>query len=137
MLARPIWDLLSRGGKHWRPIFGILLLQALGVEPAPYETMLAVIPELGHNAAVVIDDIEDASQTRRGEETIHLRYGLPTAINAANTLYFLPLLSISDHPHLTAGQRDAIYRLIIEMFVQAHFGQAQDLYWSKLEPDRR
>jgi geranylgeranyl pyrophosphate synthase len=128
---------MSRGGKRWRPIFGILLLQALGVEPGPFETMLSVIPELGHNAAVVIDDIEDASETRRGDATIHLKYGLATAINAANTLYFLPLLSVSNHPRLTAEQRDAIYRLFIEMFVQAHFGQAQDLYWSKLDPARR
>jgi len=137
MLSEPMWDLMARGGKHWRPIFGIMLLQALGVEPGPFETMLSVIPELGHNAAVVIDDIEDGSQTRRGEETVHIRYGLETAINAANTLYFLPLLSISNHPHLTAEQRDATYRLIVEMFVQAHFGQAQDLYWSKLDPAAR
>lgn len=137
MLSRPVWDLLSRGGKHWRPIFGILLLQALGVEPSPFEAALSVIPELEHNAAVIIDDIEDASETRRGGEAIHLKYGLPAAINAANTLYFLPLLLISNHPHLTTGQREAIYRIFVDMFVQAHFGQAQDLYWSKLDPDRR
>lgn len=137
MLSQPVWDLLGRGGKHWRPIFGILLLQALGVEPGPFETALSVIPELEHNASVIIDDIEDASQTRRGDLSIHLKYGLPTAINAANTLYFLPLLSISDHPHLSTIQREAIYRAFMEMFVQAHFGQAQDLYWSKLGPARR
>jgi geranylgeranyl pyrophosphate synthase/predicted secreted hydrolase len=137
MLSVPIWDLLSRGGKHWRPIFGILMLQALGVDPEPYARMVSVIPELVHNASVTIDDIEDASDTRRGEETLHLRYGLPTAINMANTLYFLPLLSLSNHPHLTVGQREAIYRIIVEMFVQAHFGQAQDLYWSQLDPASR
>ena len=137
MLSVPIWDLLSRGGKHWRPIFGILMLQALGVDPEPYARMVSVIPELVHNASVTIDDIEDASETRRGEETLHLRYGLPTAVNMANTLYFLPLLSLSNHSHLTVGQREAIYRTIIEMFVQAHFGQAQDLYWSKLDQAAR
>jgi len=137
MLAAPIWDLLSRGGKHWRPIFGYLLLQALGVDPKPFDTMLSVIPELIHNASVVIDDIEDVSQTRRGDATVHLKYGLPTAINMANTLYFLPLLSISNHPHLGTEKREAIYRIIIEMFVQAHFGQAQDLYWSKLARSER
>lgn len=137
MLSKPVWDLLARGGKHWRPIFGILLLEALGIEAGPFETALSVIPELEHNASVIIDDIEDASQTRRGDQTIHLKYGLPTAINAANTLYFLPLLSISGHEHLCTEQREAIYRAFMEMFVQAHFGQAQDLYWSKLDPARR
>lgn len=137
MLSKPAWDLLARGGKHWRPIFGILLLEALGIEAGPFETALSVIPELEHNASIIIDDIEDASQTRRGDQTIHLKYGLPTAINAANTLYFLPLLSISGHKHLCTDQREAIYRAFMEMFVQAHFGQAQDLYWSKLDPARR
>ena len=135
MFSRPVWDLLSRGGKHWRPIFGYLLLDALGTDVGPYETMLSTIPELVHNGSVIIDDIEDSSRLRRGEETVHLRYGLPAAINAGNTLYFLPLLSIAQHPDLDLDQRDAIYRSINQMFVQAHFGQAQDLYWSNLDPD--
>ena len=131
MLSKPIWDLLKRGGKHWRPIYGFLLLDVLGVDAEPFETLISVIPELVHNGSVIIDDIEDESQTRRGHQTVHLRYGLPTAINAGNMLYFLPLLSISKHPCLTAEQRDDIYRVIMEMFVQAHIGQAQDLYWSR------
>jgi len=137
MFSQPVWDLLSRGGKHWRPIFGYLLLDALGTDVGPYETMISTITELVHNGSVIIDDIEDTSLKRRGEETIHLRYGLPAAINAGNTLYFLPLLSIAQQGDLDLEQRDAIYRSINQMFVQAHFGQAQDLYWSKLDPARR
>ncbi len=134
MLAQPVWDLLSRGGKHWRPIFGLLLLDALGVDIRPFEVMFSAIPELIHNGSVIIDDIEDSSLTRRGEETFHLKYGLPTAINAGNTLYFLPLTLIAKHPHLSTKQRDACYQAVVTMFVQAHFGQAQDLHWSKLDP---
>ncbi|MCB1496211.1 MAG: polyprenyl synthetase family protein [Bauldia sp.] len=130
MLATPAWDLFDRGGKHWRPVYGLMLLDALGVELAPYETLVSVISEFIHNGSVIIDDIEDNSATRRGAPTIHRRYGLPTAINAGNQLYFLPLLTLSDHPALVPEQRDAIYRAITTMFVQAHMGQAQDLYWS-------
>jgi geranylgeranyl pyrophosphate synthase/predicted secreted hydrolase len=137
MLATPVWDLLERGGKHWRPVFGLLLLEALGADVRPYEEMMSVIPELVHNGSVVVDDIEDASLKRRGEATLHLRYGMPTALNAANTLYFLPLLTIGACPELSTAQRDAIYRILIEMYVQAHFGQAQDLYLSKLDGGRR
>lgn len=137
MLARPAWDLMARSGKHWRPVLGLLLLEAFGIDPTPFETGLSVIPELVHTGSIIIDDIEDASELRRGEPTIHRKYGLPTAINAANTLYFLPLLSLADHPNLSIRQRDAIYGAFMEMFVQAHFGQAQDLYWSKLTPQER
>lgn len=131
MLSEPTWDLMNRGGKHWRPIYGFLLLDAFGVKAEPYETLISVVPELIHNGSVIVDDIEDASETRRGDETIHRRYGIPTAINAGNLLYFLPLLSLSEHPHLCAQQRADIYRVIIQMFVQAHMGQGQDLFWSK------
>lgn len=131
MLATPVWDLIGRGGKHWRPVYGLILLDALGIDVAPYETLISVIPEFVHNGSVIVDDIEDGSETRRGEATIHRRYGLPTAINAGNQLYFLPLLALSEHPGLTPAQRDEIYRVIVTMFVQAHLGQAQDLHWSR------
>ncbi|MCC2113669.1 MAG: polyprenyl synthetase family protein [Hyphomicrobiales bacterium] len=137
MLSEPVWDLLYRGGKRWRPIFGLLLVGALGKEVAPFELLFSVIPELVHNGSVIIDNIEDASDTRRGQETLHRRYGLPTAINAGNTLYFLPLLSIAETIDLSVRQRDAIYRHFITMFIQAHFGQAQDLYWAKIGPEEK
>lgn len=135
MLSEPVWDLLSRGGKHWRPMFSLLLLEALGIDPSPYELMLSTISELIHNGSVIIDDIEDSSPMRRGGKTLHLRYGLPTAINAGNTLYFLPLLTVAQNADLTIEQKYAIYQLTIDMMVQAHFGQAQDLDWGQHPPD--
>ena len=111
------------GQQHWRPIYGLLLLDALGVDVEPYETLISVVAEFVHNGSVIIDDIKDDSRTRRGEPTIHLRYGLPTAINAGNQLYFLPLLALSGHPALTPEQRnEESYRVVIRMFVQAHIG---------------
>ncbi len=136
IFSEPVWDLLDRGAKHWRPIFGLLLLDALGENVEPYETLLSVMPEFIHNGSVIIDDIEDRSQTRRGDETLQLRYGLPTAINAGNMLYFLPILTLADHPHLSVAQREEIYGLLIRTYVQAHIGQGQDIYWSRTGQDR-
>jgi geranylgeranyl pyrophosphate synthase/predicted secreted hydrolase len=135
-LSKPVWDLLNRGGKHWRPIFGFLLLDVLGVDAAPYETLFSVMPEFIHNGSVIVDDIEDRSETRRGEETLHLRYGLATALNAENMLYFLPILALAEQPELSASQRDEIYRLLVRTFVQAHLGQGQDLCWSRTDQSR-
>ncbi len=136
MFAGPVWDLLDRGGKRWRPIFGLLLLDALGAPVEDYELMLSAIPELIHNGSVIVDDFEDSSLTRRGDETLHRRYGAPTAINAGNVLYFLPLLTIGENKHLSCAQSEEIHRLVTRTLVQAHFGQGQDLYWSKLDPQR-
>ncbi|HEV8130971.1 MAG TPA: polyprenyl synthetase family protein [Acidobacteriota bacterium] len=131
MLSQPVWDLLARRSKHWRPVLGVLMLEALGTPSAPYELLAILGAELIHTGALIIDDIEDSSQIRRGEECIHLRYGLSVAINAANTLYFLPLLHIMTHPHLSEKQRLRIAEILVTSYVRAHFGQALDIYWSR------
>lgn len=131
MLSEPIWDLISREGKSWRPVFALLLLHALGTDPAPYEALVDILSELFHTGSLIIDDIEDASHVRRGKESIHLRYGQDVAINAANTIYFLPNLLIFRHPHLTKEQKLEINEINMRQIVRAHYGQSLDLYWSR------
>jgi geranylgeranyl pyrophosphate synthase/predicted secreted hydrolase len=131
MLSRPVWDLVRRGGKRWRPAFSLLLLDALGRDTAPFEAMICALAELCHTGSLIIDDIEDSSLLRRGEPCIHIRYGLDTAINAANSLYFLPSLLIFDHPLLSPRQRLQIHEVMTRQYVRAHFGQAMDLFWSR------
>ena len=131
MLSEPIWDMIDRGGKRWRPVFGYLLLKGLGVSHLPYEQLLATIIELSHLGSLMIDDIEDQSPIRRGREAAYLKYGLDLTINTGNTLYFLPLLLLEDHPALTPAQREAIYGVMVRNFVRVHFGQGMDIYWSK------
>jgi geranylgeranyl diphosphate synthase type 3/geranylgeranyl diphosphate synthase type I len=137
MIATPLWDLLDRGGKRWRPIFGFLLLEALGIRREPYESLISCMAELAHGGSLVIDDIEDNATVRRGAEAIHLRYGLDVAINAGNTAYFLPMTLLRDYPHLSDAQRLELYRILSRVYVRAHLGQGQDIYWSKsLTPDQ-
>ncbi len=137
MVTRPLWDLIDRGGKHWRPIFGILLLDAMGVPPAPYERLVTITTELLHDAALIIDDIQDNALTRRGAECIHRRYGTDVAIHAGNTAYFMPLMMLREYPGLTDAQRLDLYKALSRLFVGAHFGQGQDIFWSKtMTPER-
>lgn len=131
MLSRPVWDLIRRRGKRWRAAFGVLLLEVLGRDPAPYEALVSVLAELIHTGLLIVDDVEDGSLLRRGDECIHLRYGQDVAINAANAIYFLPITMIASHPSLSDAQKLEAYRIISEQFVRGHFGQALDLYWSR------
>ncbi len=136
-LAEPVWDLISRKGKHWRPICAMLLLESTGVSSAPYEQLIAAVTELNHSGSLIIDDIEDDSTIRRGDDCIHLRYGIDTAINAGNTLYFLPYLLLKDHPGFTDRQRLQSYELMVQMLTRVHCGQGLDISWSKqLSPAR-
>lgn len=113
------------------------MLDALGVPREPYELLFSFMAELPHGGSLVIDDIEDNARVRRGQECIHLRYGLDVAINAGNTAYFLPLTLLRDYPHLSDAQRLELYRILSQVYVRAHLGQGQDIYWSRsLTPDR-
>lgn len=130
MISKPAWDMLDRGGKHWRPTFALLLMQAFGVDFAPYEDLLTTLPELVHNGALMVDDVEDQSLLRRGAPSTYKKFGADTAINAGNSLYFLPMMLVVDHPALSAAKRERFFSILTRTFVQAHFGQAQDLFWT-------
>jgi geranylgeranyl pyrophosphate synthase len=130
-VSRPVWDLIDRGGKHWRPMFGLLLLETLGVPSGPYEELISNVIELNHDGSLIIDDIEDQSTIRRGAECIHRRYGIDVAINAGNTLYFLPYLLLNKGYGLSDQQLVELYRIIVRFQVRAHFGQGQDIQWQR------
>ncbi|MDD1681761.1 MAG: polyprenyl synthetase family protein [Methanoregula sp.] len=130
-IIRPCRDLISREKKYWRPVFALLLLETLGIQSEKYQQLLSVIPELTHTGTLIIDDIEDNAEMRRGDLCIHRKYGTDIAINAANTLYFLPSVLYDTHPDLTQQQRLAFYRVNLDSFVRGHFGQAQDIWWTK------
>ena len=137
MIARPVWDLLDRDRKLWRPLFGILLLEAFGTPSEQYDGLISVMAELIHTASLIVDDIEDDSLLRRGEECIHLRYGVDVALNAANMLYFLPSIALMQHPVLTEEKRARLQQLKERVCIEAHCGQATDIFWSRdLSPEK-
>ena len=92
-VADPIWEFLDRGGKRWRPTLFLIVCEALGEDPEKFVD-LAMIPEVIHNGTLMVDDIEDASEYRRGKPCTHRIYGLDIAINAGNAMYYLPLLPL-------------------------------------------
>lgn len=81
-------DYPRRGGKMLRPSLCLATAQAFG---ATEEEALssAVAIELLHNAILIHDDIEDASEQRRGQPTLHAMYGVPLALNAGDMLTLL------------------------------------------------
>ncbi|MDR2020361.1 MAG: polyprenyl synthetase family protein [Treponema sp.] len=127
-LTLPGRDLISRGGKRWRPLLATLICEALGGG----DGALALVPlvELPHNASLIHDDIEDSSGERRGKPAAHILYGTDTAINAGCFLYFLPLTCVEtwDAP---LALKNAVYRLWGEYMRRLHLGQAMDIRWHR------
>ena len=71
-------DYPRRGGKMLRSSLCLAMARATG---ADIEDAMAsaVSIELMHNALLVHDDIEDASEERRGTPTLHALHGVPLA----------------------------------------------------------
>jgi geranylgeranyl pyrophosphate synthase len=128
-LTKPIWELLARGGKRWRPKLMLLCCEAVGGKKEN-AAGFAVIPELIHNGTLMVDDVEDASELRRGKPAIHKIFGEAIAVNAGNTMYYLPLAVIKNS-ELDAETKNRLYEAVNEEMLRIGFGQATDIYWSK------
>ena len=63
-LSQPIYDLLDRGGKKWRPILCMLIAQLYGHKKEEVFD-IAALCEIIHNGTLIVDDIEDSSTVRR------------------------------------------------------------------------
>jgi len=126
-LTKPLWDLLDRGGKRWRPLWMCLCCDAVGGNSEKFRNLLP-IPELFHAGSLIVDDIEDQSKQRRGEVSLHIKYGIPIALNAANSLYYIPLILLEENKYLTTQQKYLLYKLVASVGRRAHLGQAADIY---------
>lgn len=131
-LLDPVADLTSNPGKRLRGKLVHLAYRLanqgmpLSVADARRCKACAEVLELVHAGSLVVDDIEDGSDVRRGLPALHVRYGLSIALNAGNWLYFWPLelirsLELPDETLL------AIYQQYHRTLLRAHFGQAIDL----------
>lgn len=130
-LAEPIWEFLDRGGKRWRPTLFLLICEALGKNPEDYIDY-AIIPEVVHNGTLMIDDIEDASEYRRGKPCTYKIYGLDIAVNAGNTMYYLPLLPLMENRDKIGAEKLAkIYEIYVQEMINLSLGQAMDIAWHK------
>ncbi len=128
-LSEPIWELLDRGGKRWRAVVFLLLVEAFGEDPEEY-LPYACIPEILHNGTIIVDDVEDEASMRRGEEAIHHVFGVDVALNAGNAMYFLPLKIITHDPgNLGADTRLAAYEMLMHELNRTHLGQGMDITW--------
>jgi len=130
-VADPIWEFLDRGGKRWRPSLFLLTLEALGKNPEDFVDF-AIIPEVIHNGTIMIDDIEDASELRRGRPCTYKIYGLDIAINAGNAMYYLPLLPLIENKEKIPTEKlRRIYEIYVKEMISLSLGQAMDIAWHR------
>ena len=133
-------DWLAQGGKRSRPFITLAAYDALQGAPgtrsaesvqlpdAVRRTALAI--EAFHKASLVHDDIEDGDSYRYGQETLHRRHGVGTAINVGDYLIGFGYRLVSRERQALGGDCTAdILNRLADAHVKLSEGQGAELLW--------
>jgi geranylgeranyl diphosphate synthase type I len=129
-LYGPLSEYTSNAGKRHRPLICQLACEAVGGDPDKAKSAAASIEHF-HTAALIHDDIEDASETRRGEPCLHIREGLGLAINAGDLALSLVTGTVVDDPILDDATKLRVLKELVDMTTRTIEGQALDIGWAR------
>ena len=124
----PAKYLLKLGGKRWRPVLMLTVIDALGKDSGNY-TEFAIIPEVIHNATLIHDDIEDGSPTRRGSPAVHMKYGVDIALNLGDFMFYFPIVALLDSKKLNSATKTKMLEIYQKEMLKVTIGQATDIAW--------
>jgi len=91
--------------------------------PADQLKVITKVTEMLHNASLLIDDVEDDSDLRRGVPVAHKIYGIAQTVNCANYVYFMALNGI-----IKLGNSKMV-DIYTEELLNLHKGQGMELFW--------
>ncbi len=90
--------------------------------PASLDVITRVVGML-HESSLLVDDVQDNSELRRGYPVAHHIFGVAQTINSANYVYFAALQEL-----LTLNNQQVLATFAEEL-VNLHRGQGMDLFW--------
>lgn len=114
---------LLSNGKRIRPLFCFWIFRYFCNLPKTQQShhtlakKIALSIEIIHNASLILDDIEDNSDTRRGAPALHSIYGISTTLNTGSWMYFLAIDCLPTNLHGIA----------VNALADCHIGQGIDL----------
>jgi geranylgeranyl diphosphate synthase, type I len=129
-LYHPVADFTATGGKRHRPLICMLACEAVGGDPARARPSAAAIEHF-HTAALIHDDIEDASLTRRDEPCMHVTEGVGLAINAGDLALSLVTGTVVDDAGLDDATKLRVLKELVYMTTRTIEGQALDIGWAR------
>jgi geranylgeranyl pyrophosphate synthase len=113
------WQFMS-GSKYFRPLTLFACYRSMNPGPIPDHIMTsALVVEMFHNMTLIIDDILDRSDERRGRATLHTKFGELNALMVSGYI-------VADGYEQLGGDLQAI-RLISELVKR--LGIAECMQW--------
>ncbi len=100
-LYEPVNYIMSLGGKHLRPAL-FLMAYSLYKQNVSQVMTQALAFETFHNSTLVHDDLMDDSATRRGHDTVHIKYNPNIAILSGDAMIVLAMqqMASAETPHI-------------------------------------
>lgn len=129
-LYAPLAHFTAGGGKRVRPVLALLGAEAVGGR-ADQALSCGVAIELFQSAALIHDDIADASELRRGEPCLYRTEGLGLAINAGDLALTRVFEIVLADGSLPAERRLRVLEELVRMERHTLEGQALDLGWAR------
>ena len=129
-LYAPLAHFTAGGGKRVRPVLALLGAEAVGGR-ADQALSCGVAIELFQSAALIHDDIADASELRRGEPCLYRTEGLGLAINAGDLALTRVFEIVLADGSLPTDRRLRVLEELVRMERHTLEGQALDLGWAR------
>ena len=107
-LAAAVAYAIDSKGKRIRPALVTLVCEAVG-GAAEDASFAAASIELIHSSSLVLDDVIDRSEKRRGRDTIHKRWGTDMALLTVQILAALSLKIAARDPRLIHAIADSLF----------------------------
>jgi geranylgeranyl diphosphate synthase type II len=115
-LYAPVNYIMSIGGKRMRPIMCLLACQCF--DPDVSKALPAALSvETFHNFSLVHDDIMDQAPLRRGQPTVHAKYGLNSGVLAGDVMliYAYEYLQLSPLKHNISDMVSTLSKVAIKV----------------------
>jgi geranylgeranyl pyrophosphate synthase len=118
-LREPLSWALAGAPKHFRPLTLLACHRALFETPASEAVELVFAVELMHNMSLIVDDVLDGSDERRGIATVETKFGRLTALMASGYLVADAFEAVADDSFAVRHLSELLRRL----------GAAECLQW--------
>jgi geranylgeranyl pyrophosphate synthase len=119
---------IERHGKQLRPLLALAVADLLGGELDRVVAPAASV-EFYHMAALILDDVQDNAEIRRGEPTVSVATTRSTAVNIALFMRSLSYHSINHCSSMSPAEKLILHRELDNAASHLILGQSVDVGW--------
>lgn len=120
-LYQPIQYILSLGGKRMRPVLTLMTAEIFDTD-CRKALPAAIAVEMFHNFSLVHDDIMDDAPLRRGNQTVHEKWNLNTAILSGDAMLILAYQYFEEY-------EPEIFRALAKLFSKTALEVCEGQQW--------